>query len=76
MDDMREKDRAKKEKQFEAFMSGKTPEKEALISDDMSLQDIFKKLYGKTKEAGGKDGVMNSAKSSLNSLGSRLEKRR
>lgn len=58
-------------------MSGKTPEKESLISEDMNLQDIFKKLYGRTKESvGDKEGMMNSAKSSLNSFSSRLEKRR
>jgi hypothetical protein len=48
-----------------------------LISDDMNLQDIFKKFYAKTKESTtGGDGMLNSAKSSLNSFSSKLEKRR
>ena len=45
--------------------------------DDKNLQDIFKEFYSKAKEAKpSASGLMNSAKSSIGSLGSRLEQRR
>lgn len=43
--------------------------------DEMSLQDLFKEYYGKVKSADSKEFV-NSAKSSLNSFSSLLEKKR
>ena len=53
------------------MLSGKTTKKR----DEMSLQDIFKEYYGKAKAVDTKEYV-NSAKSSLNSFSSLLEKRR
>lgn len=37
IDKMREEDKAKKEQDFDDFLAGKEPKKEALISDDMNL---------------------------------------
>lgn len=51
-------------------MSGKKKSR-----DEMSLQDLFKDFYSKAKEADPK-AYVNSAKSSLNSFSSLLEKRR
>jgi hypothetical protein len=43
----------------------------------MTLQDIFKQAYGKAKDIDiGPGKIVNSARSSLNSFSSRLEKRR
>lgn len=76
LEKLREKDYAQKEQAFEDFLEGKTPKKQT-ITDDMSIQDIFKQFYGKAKEVDlGKTKVVNSAMSSLNSFSSRLEKRR
>ena len=44
-------------------------------TDDMTLQDLFKEYYSKVKTVDAKEYV-NSAKSSLNSFSSLLEKRR
>jgi hypothetical protein len=43
--------------------------------DEMTLQDLFKDYYGKVKSADSKEFV-NSAKTSLNSFSSMLEKKR
>ena len=52
-------------------MSGKA------ITDDMTLQDIFKKFYSSAKTVNVKEKVgVNKAMSSLNSFSERLEKRR
>ena len=53
------------------MISGKTTKKK----EDMNLQDLFKEYYTKVKTVDTKDYV-NSAKSSLNSFSSLLEKRR
>ena len=37
LDKMREQDKAKKEQDFDDFLAGKAPKKEALITDDMNL---------------------------------------
>lgn len=72
LDKMREKDHASKEQAFEDFVGGKKK-----ITDDMSLQDIFKQFHGRIKEVDlGPGKVVNSAMSSLNSFSSRLDKRR
>ena len=43
----------------------------------MTLQDIFKQAYGRAKDIDiGPGKIVNSARSSLNSFSSRLEKRR
>ena len=60
----------KKEQDFEDLLSGKKS-REA----DMSLQDLFKEYYAKAKTIDTKEYV-NSAKTSLNSFSSILEKRR
>jgi hypothetical protein len=73
---MREKDFAQKEQAFDDFLEGKQPQSKG-ITDDMSLQDIFKSFYGKAKNVDlGTETIKNSARSSLNSFSSRLEKRR
>lgn len=54
------------------MLSGKTSKKK---KDDMSLQDLFKEYYAKAKTVDHKQYV-NSAKSSINSFSSLLEKRR
>ena len=72
----REKDYQQKEQAFEDFLDGKTPKKQG-ITDDMTLQDIFKQAYGRAKDIDiGPGKIVNSARSSLNSFSSRLEKRR
>lgn len=49
--------------------------KQSKLKEDMSLQDLFKEYYTKVKTVEAKEYV-NSAKSSLNSFSSLLEKRR
>lgn len=44
-------------------------------SDDKTLQELFKDFYGQVKENSTKTYV-NSAKSSINSFSSKLEKKR
>jgi hypothetical protein len=44
-------------------------------TEDMNIQELFKSYYSKVKESDPKEYV-NSAKSSLNSFSSLLEKRR
>lgn len=60
-----------KQQDFEDMLSGKQKKKK----DDMNLQELFKDYYSKVKTADPKEYV-NSAKSSLNSFSSLLEKRR
>ena len=71
------------DKAFDDFLKGKEPEKKPFITDDMNIQDIFKKLYTKAHDADIKDqfkdqsgGIVNSARSSMNSFSARLEARR
>lgn len=59
-----------KQQEFEDLLSGKKKSK-----DEMNLQEIFKEFYGKAKEVSPTEYV-NSAKSSLNSFSSLLERRR
>lgn len=59
----------KKQQDFEDLLRGEKRR------DEMSLQDLFKEYYQKAKTVDTKDYV-NSAKSSLNSFSSLLEKRR
>lgn len=69
---LRAEDHKKKEDDFDAFTSGK-------ITDDMTLQDIFKSYYGKAKSvdvSAAKDKVSNSAMNSLGGFSQRLEERR
>jgi hypothetical protein len=54
---------------FDDLLSGKKKK------DDMNLQELFKDYYSKIKATESKDYV-NSAKSSLNSFSSILEKKR
>ena len=68
---MRQESYEKKEKDFDAFVSGK-----AEITDDMTLQDIFKQFYSKAKESDIGGNIKNSAMSSLNGFSSKLERRR
>ena len=64
---------AKKEEDFDKFLKGE----KVTITDDMTLQDIFKTYYSKAKEVDLKKAkVVNSALSSINSFSSKLEKRR
>ena len=69
-----EKDKAeyekKKQEEFEDMLSGKTKKR-----DEMNLQELFKDLYSQAKRVDTKEYV-NSAKSSINSFSSLLEKRR
>lgn len=60
------------------MLSGKKTVKDRFKEyDDKNLQDIFKELYGKAKDnKPTASGILNSAKSSIGSLGSRLEQRR
>ena len=68
---MRIEDEKQKEKAFDDLVSGKA------ITDDMTLQDIFKKFYSSAKTVNVKEKVgVNKAMSSLNSFSERLEKRR
>ena len=60
----------KKQQEFEDLLSGKKKS-----TDEMTLGDLFKEFYGKAKEVD-TSKYINSAKSSLNSLSSVLEKRR
>ena len=67
----------KSEQQFQDFMDGKKTSDG--ITDDMSLQDIFKQYYGKLKKSDisqKASGAVNSASSSLGGLGAKLEQRR
>ena len=70
-----EKDKAdfeqKKQQDFEDLLSGK----KIKSKDEMSLQDLFKEYYSKVKSSDPKEYV-NSARSSLNSFSSLLEKKR
>ena len=70
-----------KEKDFDQFLSGESKQEE------QTLQDLFKSYYEKASQlkdqasAKGEDGeksegVLNSAKQSLNSFSSKLEARR
>jgi hypothetical protein len=60
----------KKQQEFEDMLSGKKKSR-----DEMSLQDLFKEFYSKAKESDPK-AYVNSARSSLNSFSSILEKKR
>jgi hypothetical protein len=60
----------RKQQDFEDMLSGKQKSR-----DEMNLQDLFKEYYSKAKAVDTKEYV-NSAKSSLNSFSSLLEKRR
>jgi hypothetical protein len=59
----------RKQEEFEDMLGGKKRK------EDMNLQELFKTYYHKVKEQDPKEYV-NSAKSSLNSFSSLLEKRR
>ena len=59
----------RKQEEFEDMLGGKKKK------EDMNLQELFKTYYHKVKEQDPKEYV-NSAKSSLNSFSSLLEKRR
>lgn len=59
----------KKEQAFEDMLSGKKS------TDDKTLQELFKDFYSQVKETSTKPYV-NSAKSSINSFSSKLEKKR
>ncbi len=59
----------RKQQDFDDLLSGKKR------TDDMSLQELFKVYYHKAKQTDIKEGI-NTAKSSLNSFSSLLEKRR
>lgn len=59
----------RKQEEFEEMTGGKKRK------EDMNLQELFKTYYHKVKEQDPKEYV-NSAKSSLNSFSSLLEKRR
>lgn len=69
-----EQDKAKvesrKQQDFEDLLSGKKKS-----TDDMTLGELFKEFYGRAKEVDTSKYV-NSAKTSLNSFSSLLEKRR
>jgi len=69
-----EKDKAeyerKKQEDFEDMLSGKTKKR-----DEMNLQELFKDLYSQAKQVNTKEYI-NSAKSSVNSFSSLLERRR
>lgn len=55
-------------------MSGK---QNSTITDDMTLQDIFKNFYSKAKSVDiNKAGGVNSAMSSLNGFSAKLDARR
>ena len=73
--DKYEKDKAefqsRKQQDFEDLLSGETKKRK----EDMNLQGLFKEYYSQIKTVEAKDYV-NSAKSSLNSFSSLLEKRR
>lgn len=60
----------KKQEDFEDMLSGKTKKR-----DEMNIQELFKDLYSQAKSVDTKEYV-NSAKSSINSFSSLLEKRR
>ena len=47
-----------------------------MITDDMTLQDIFKNFYSKAKSVDVKKDSVNSAMSSLNGFSAKLEARR
>lgn len=56
-------------------MSGKA--KKSMITDEMTLQDIFKSFYSKAKTVDVKNaGAVNSAMSSLNGFSAKLEAKR
>jgi len=70
----RQKEDSRAEENFDKFLKGEKP---TTITDDMTLQDIFKTYYKKAKTVDIKKAkILNSAASSLGSLSSRLEKRR
>ena len=77
-DEKKERYEEYKKAEFYDLLSGKKTVKERFAEyDDKNLQDIFKEFYSKAKEAKpSASGLMNSAKSSIGSLGSRLEQRR
>lgn len=70
-EEMRKQNDKKKEEDFEDLLSGKSKK----ITDDMTLQDIFKQFYSKAKTVEVKNPV-NSAMSSLGGFSQKLEKRR
>ncbi len=63
----------KKQEEFEDMLKGEKSTKKR--TEDMNLQELFKTYYSKVKEQDPKEYV-NSAKSSLNSFSSLLERRR
>lgn len=67
---------AKKAAEFDDLLTGK---KTAKSMDDKNLQQIFKEFYDSAKSVKIKnpsEGLFNSAKQSIGSLGSKLESRR
>ena len=75
MDEQRKMNEANTEEDFDAFLKGEKAKNR--ITDDMTLQDIFKQYYNKAHSIDIKQSnIVNSAMSSINSFSSRLEKRR
>lgn len=67
---------ARKAAEFDDLLTGK---KTAKSLDDKNLQQIFKELYDSAKSVkitNPSEGLLNSAKQSIGSLGSKLEARR
>lgn len=62
----------KKQEEFEDMLNGGASKKKR---DDMNLSELFKDLYSQAKVVNTQEYV-NSAKSSINSFSSLLEKRR
>ena len=70
-DEKKERYEEYKKAEFDDLLSGKKTVKEKFAEyDDKNLQDIFKEFYSKAKDAKPTaSGLMNSAKSSIGSLG-------
>lgn len=71
-DEAKQKMEEQNQQDFEDLLKGKTPRKR---TEDMNLQEIFKSYYTKAKTVD-KSEYLNSAKGSLNSFSSYLEKKR
>lgn len=71
-DEAKQKMAEQNQQDFDDLLKGKTPSKK---TEDMNLQEIFKSYYVKAKTVD-KSDYLNSAKGSLNSFSSYLEKKR
>ena len=60
----------KKAQEFDNLLSGKKS------NDDKNLQQIFSDFYNRATSTTPSEGILNSAKNSIGSLGSKLEERR